>query len=476
MTLTRGVLARQPYASGDGVGIGPPPGQQTPPPIPGGTATFVYIAQTGVGPLALRTLAGYTPAGTYPGGGIIVSPMAATGTMSVTAWWPDAPVLLLLRVTPDGALTPVRGGYPATPSAATRRNLCPNPSAEAGLNGYAAGTGTPTLSSTARLGDPSGGVLALRATVAGAGTNEVTIPTTLTGVAATIGLDVRFSARPTAVTVTVGWTSATGGALTPSVVTLSADEVNTSVSQWGRQAVTVTPPTGATASTTKITATGMSAGGTMDLDRVMIEAGSTVGSYVDGSVLGGIWTGTTALSTSVVAPIVTVSDGEAPLDVALSYILYGPGVTGGRMLSPPAVLSTGDTAWITHPARPSAPVAVQPTITPVLTHALDQATFRVLGRTNPVVVSSANRIAPSGSITLDAPAFADRDVLLGLLADGSPMLLRTPQNFGYGYGMWLAFGDVVEDPGERAPWQQTRALTAPIQVVDPPAAANSVIV
>ncbi|MFC0546937.1 hypothetical protein [Kutzneria chonburiensis] len=452
------------------------PGQQPAPPIPGGTTLFTYTAQTPVAPWSYWGWSAGGVVGLYPGGGVVVAPAPASGTVSVTAWWPDAPNVLLVRITPDGTRTPVRGAYPLT-AGASRRNYSPNPSFEAGLNGCAAGTGNPTLTQISRTGDPTAGAYALRATVAAAGTDEVTLPSALSGgVVVTVGVDLRLSARPTALTITVQWTSATGTGLPSTSVTLTADAVNPSVAQWARQVVTVTPPATAATSALKITATGMPAGGTLDVDRVTLEQAATDGSYVAGDSTGGVWTGTTALSTSVIAPVLTVADGEAPLDIALTYEVYNPAITGGRVKATPVVLASTDTAWLTHPATPAAPLACQPTVTPALVRGLDQAVFRVLGRANPVVVSAAKRVAPSGTLSLSVTSFAARDALLALLADGSPLLLRTPSAYGYGAGLWLAFADVTEDPGPLATWQQTRTITAPFQVVDRPAAANSVIV
>jgi hypothetical protein len=453
------------------------PGQQPAPPIPGGTTSFVYTVVTGIFPWSYWGWSAGGVAGLYPGGGVVVAPSSSRGVMSVTAWWPDAPNLLLIRITSDGLRTPVRGAYPLVATAPTRRNLSPNPSFEAGLNGVVAGTGNPTLTQISRTDDPTAGAYALRATVAAAGTNEVTLPSSLSSsVAATVGVDVRLSARPSSLTITVQWTDSTGTALPATSVALSADAVNQSVNQWSRQLVVVTPPTNAATSALKITAAGMPAGGTLDVDRVTLEPGLTDGSYVAGDSTGGVWTGSPALSTSVVTPVLTVSDGEAPFDVALTYELHNPTVTGGRVKSTPVVLPSTDTSWLTHPATPATPVAVTPTVTPVLTRALDQAVFRVLGRKNPVVVSAANRIGPTGTISLATATFAERDALLSLFADGSPVLLRTPAAYGYGYGRWLALSDLTEDPGPLAPWQQGRVLTATFQQVDAPAAANSVIV
>jgi hypothetical protein len=443
---------------------------QLPPPILGDPTTFTYNAQLGAYPYAFGSWAGGYPLPTYPGGGVLAASLADQGVMQVRMWWPNAPVLQLVRITADGTRTPVRGGYPLTVTQATRRNDATNPSVEAGLNGYVPADGGPTLSQLAVTPAPAGAFV-LRATNAGAGSNGVTIPTTLTVPAAgrpvTVGWSMRTSALPTSVTVSIGWTDTLGAALTTSTATLTADQRPATVNQFSRQVVTVTAPTAAVTPALKIVAGGMPAGGTVDLDAVTFEVGSTDGSFFAGGTLGAVWLDTADLSASVLAPVLTVLDGECPLDTLVSYQVSYPGITGGRVVSDPALLPSGDRAWLTHPAAPTVPVRCRPTVAPVLTRPTVQASFVVLGRTNPIV-KTTQRLSPTGTLTLDAETFADRDQILAMLTDGSPLLLRAPGDYGLGDGWWLAVGEVTEDPDGRPQWHPTRMLTMPFTVVDAP--------
>lgn len=446
-----------------------PPGQVLPPPVPGGTNQFLWTLQQGAYPWSFFSWAGGTQPVSDPGGGVIAAPDPDTGVINVTAWWPYAGQLLLVRTTPDGALTPVRGGYPLSPQGTTRRNVCLNPSAKAGLNGYVPGAGNPTLSQIVRT-DVSGS--AWRATIATAGTDEVAVPVALpAGAVVTIGIDLCLSSRPAGVTITAGWNNSSGGALAATVITFTNDQFNASISQFGRLVGTVAPPAGAAVcSTLKVTATGLPANSTMDGSRVTVEQGYTDGSPYDGDSLGGVWLGTADLSASLLAPVVTVSDGECPLDVPVTYQVADAALVGGSATSPPVTLaSVGDTAWLTHPASPSTPVACQVTQTPTPVYAMQQVVLPIIGSPYPVVMSATNRQRPKGTYNFWCDTFADKAALLALMADGTPLLLRAPSAFGYGYSQWLAFADATEDAGGRPAYMQGRTIVVPYQEVAPPA-------
>lgn len=460
-------LARGPLA-GPEITDAVPPGQQLPP--DGGTV-YYYDAQVAARPLAMAGLAGAGAQNAFPGGGIGVDPLPQQGVMRVRVWWPNATGLLLLRITPDGVATPVRGGYPITTGDVTRTNYSTNPSVETATTGYTAIEGTPTL--TRVVGGANTGTAYLRATIASAGSCGVGLPHTqpvATGVStSTVALALRFSARPSSLTLSLGANNIGGGGLTASTTTLGADDINRSVSQWARQVMTVTLPTGAaTITTIKIVAGGMPAGGTVDIDAVTIEQGTTTGSYIDGDTSGGQWLGTAGQSTSVAAPVLTLLDGEVPLDTAVSYQLTNPALTGGRMSSAAVVVDSLGYTWLTHPTTPSTPITVNiegPTM--ARDYVADQGVFAVIGRARPVVVSAASRRSATGSISIGALSRPELATLTGMLDDLAPVLLRTPAGYDPP-DMWLALGSMTVDPGGRMPWQETRLIKAPFVEVDPP--------
>lgn len=463
---------------GDTYGLAPwaattlpaPPLGQLPPPIPGDPARYSYGQQIGVLPWGIGTYGGAMQPNAYPGGGVLATPSPDTGVITVTAWWPSAPALLLTRITPDGTRTPVRGGYALTVSTPTRRNYATNPSIETGLNGYVPDAGSPTLTQLADATAPAGAYV-LRATVAGAGSCGVTIPTSLlsptVGQPVTAGFALRTSARPTSLTLSIGWADILGVALATSTATLTSDQINASVGQWARQVLTVVPPNGAVTPTVKIIAGGMPAGGTMDLDALTIEVGSTTAAAFDGGTLGANWLGTAHLSASVLAPLQYLLDGECPLDTTVAYVVTNPGLTGGWVQGDPTALPSLERSWLTHPARSGAPQRVNLRRKPVRDFPIQQGTFAPINRKKKVVVSAAQRQGAEGKIEFNALSEAEHQALMDMFIDGSPVLLRAPSDYNFP-DQWLALATVTDDPEDRLAFQDAWLLSAPFVEVDPP--------
>lgn len=445
----------------------PPVGQQIPPPVAGGTRTYSYVTSRGVDPWAAGTWGGGGALALYPGGGIVVVPDPALGVMRLLVWWPDATGLQLLRTTGDGTVLPVRGGYPALPGA-TRRNWSTNPSVTTDLTGWTAGTGAPTIT---RI--PVDDTLwAWRATIAGAGTCEVNIPRSVPSAQPiTVAMDLRLSATPSALSVTATWADAGAVATAPSTATLSADDVVRSVDQFGRQLFGLTPPSNAVTLTgLRVTATGLPAGATMDGTRVRIALGaSSSGTYVDGTMLGGVWTGAPDLSTSVHATVVEVVDGECPLDEPVTYILANPAFSGGRMVSEPVVLDSLGLTWMTIISDPANPRTISVREVPDLVRTIDRGVFKPLGRRTSVVVTGPTRRSASGTIGINALSGEDYEWLVGALDDGLPFLIRTPAEYHF-TPRWLSLGDQTDSREGRLAYHDAWLISAPFEETDPPSA------
>lgn len=466
------MLGRYPYSlvayAADDTSSGAPPGQILPPPVPGGTTRYFYFDEQGVFPWAYRGLAGGRPQEPYLPGGVVVTPDPAAGVTRLLAWWPYATALLVMRVRADGTREPVRGGYGLEVDD-TRTNWATNPSVEAGLNGYVPDAGNPTLTQLTTGTLPAGNA-ALRATVAAAGSNGVTVPCALTGQAlVTVGADVRLSSTPTGLRVVIQWTDATGATLPTSTASVSMDTVVASVGQWSRQVAQITPPAGAVTPTVKIIADGMPAGGQLDLDGITIEQTTrtfTDGSRFDGSVLGASWTGAPHLSTSVLAAVTTILDGECPLDEPVTYIAANAALGGGLVISPPVTLDSGDRAWLTHPSTPDQPFRINLRTKPTLTYKIPQGVFRPIDRRNAVVVSGGRQGA-EGTLAFNALSREQRYQLAAALADGQPVLIRAPADYDFD-PRWVALADVDHDPEGRLGWQDAWLISADMVEVDPP--------
>jgi hypothetical protein len=462
--------AQIPYAGWELPPVNP---GQLPPPIPGLPGSFSYNATLGVYPWAYGMWAGGYPPPAYPGGGVLAVAVPAQGTVRIRAWWPSATELHLVRIHPDGARSPVRGGDPLKIAEATRTNYATNPSVEAGLNGYVPADGNPTLSQLAAPNAPAGSMV-LRATNPGAGSNGVTIPTApvpvvLTSRLGTVGLTLRTSTRPASATLSVTWTNSGGMALGTSTVPLTGDQLAASTGQFARHVATVTIPATAATATAKFVATGMSAAGTVDLDAVTVEWAPSDGTGFDGATLGGSWLGTPHLSASVLAPVITLVDAECPLDTLVRYQVSEPGVTGGYVLSDPVILNSDGGAWLSHPAYPGTPLRIDLRSVPVLERGIDQGVFWPIGAAHAVTVSAPRRAA-TGELAINLHSFAERDAFRALIADGSPLLLRAPAEYGCGPGSWVAIGAVTEDRDGRKAWQDYTLVRAPFVEVGAPAA------
>lgn len=450
------------------------PNQVLPPPIPGGSIAYYYSTANGMYPYCYTSWALGGPLVPVVYGGVSAIPHSSTGVMEIRAWWPDAPALHVIRVHDDGTRHPVRGGYGVDVATATRLNYAQNPGFEAGLNGVVTDAGTPTLTridaSTATV---PFGQYALRATIAGAGSDGITIPVGLTGaLPVTIGFQARFSARPTGVRVVVSWTDNVGTPLSTNTVNATAADINTVVTQWGRLVAQLAPPTNAYTPTVKIIGDGLPAGATMDIDGITVEAGAafTDGTQFDGRSVGGSWTSTVDLSTSRLAPVQTILDGECPLDVPVTYIVADPRIIGGQVESSAVSLaSLGRFCWLTHPLASSTPLRVDLRSVPTLEHGIDQGVFYPIGGTRALVVSSLRR-KPAGELAFNAVSFADRDAVLALAGDGMPLLLRAPARYGY-EDTWWSLGPIVEDREGRLAYQDAMTLTAHATAVYEPSPA-----
>lgn len=464
-----GPWARVGYAA-RGADAAPPSGQQTlPPPIPGGTATWLYETN-GSRAYGIRGWAGRLSQSNYPGGGISIRPVPDNGVMEITAWWPDADILALLRVEPDGTLVEVRGGSPVAVPGVTRRNLCQNPSFEAGLNGTVPDAGTPTLTNPID-GTAARGLAYLKATVASAGQDGVVIPTALTpSPIYTVAFDLRLSALATSVTVQGSWVDATGAALVATSATLSAYDIVRSQTVFARQVVSLTASPGSVNGTIKIIAGGMPAGGNMSLDGVTVERGATDGSYFDGATYGATWTGTAALSTSILAPLCVVRDGECPTDRAVRYKLVNPALSGGTMTSDYATLSSDGKVWMTHPTTPDSPLRIFVEKRPLRGKQAGQGVFQAINDPLPLVVAPRRRSGwrSTEDIALWTFGSAETERLWEIFDDNLPVLLRAPLNHNYGPGLWISLGDLSETTDGAADWQEMLKLTGPwLQVAAP---------
>lgn len=462
-------LATAPWSAEVIPNVLPPGYQPVPPPIPEATHNYTYLVQSGTAAWAARAWAGAVASPVFPGGGIVVAPLPDEGVTRVWAWWPDAQTLQIVRIGQDGVRTPVRGGYPRAVAEATRRNLCPNPSFEAGLNGWTQLDLNTSFAQVTTAPYVADGSYALRMTSTTTTTGAI-LPGTLPGAGQyTAAFNLGYTTKPTSVTLSIAWLNAAGASAGTTTLTLSADQLAASLGQSVRHVFNFAAPSSAVSGTATFTATGITAGVTqVFLDAVLLEVGTTTGTYFDGATFGGVWSGTAHLSTAILAPVQVIDDGECPLDVPIVYEVYSGSYTGGRMRADPVLLESGGRTWLTHPDV-GVPIVVDLRAVPTRTHEIERGVFRALGAPKPTVITGAGRYAPTGTIGFNAISLTERDALMERFSDGQPVLLRTPYDFHYpAAGQWLSLGDLTEDREGRKAWMDAWLLSAQYDEVEAP--------
>lgn len=149
------------------------------------------------------------------------------------------------------------------------------------------------------------------------------------------------------------------------------------------------------------------------------------------------------------APGVTaVNDREAPFGVP---ILYTATDSGGVIHYATATLD-GTAPRLDHAGIASLGVSVRIVSDSPPEWAGASAVHDVIGRRDPIVTAQPMRLR-SGTLTLAADSITDVAALVALLADGSPVLLRTPCASLFRDG-WLSVSAVREDaPNPRHPFR-----------------------
>lgn len=139
-------------------------------------------------------------------------------------------------------------------------------------------------------------------------------------------------------------------------------------------------------------------------------------------------------------------DYEAPYGVGVSYRTLA-------VLSPLDDLeqSTGsatvdtDQPWLIHPGTPALSQPIQVTDLATRTRDINQSVQTPIGRRRPIVLTDGTLRAPAGTLEITTETLAERDDLLTLLQDLTPLLLNIPHTLEWGVtSEWVAFSGVTE--------------------------------
>jgi hypothetical protein len=239
------------------------------------------------------------------------------------------------------------------------------------------------------------------------------------------------------------------------------------------------------------------AGTTVEYRHVLLEHGTgQPGPYFDGNTLGYQWDGTPDNSTSSIKPATTAtivrvntSDGtvlavrggdpatlagggwvgqdyEVPLDDPFYYRASSTDVPGLELLSPTYTVVGDGRTLLKHPGRPALNQVVHVATAPSVSRPVAQGVFDVLGRPTPVAVSM-RRSAPRGELQLTTYTEDERQALLLLLEDGTPLYLQAPADYGVG-NVYVSIGDVTEGRMAGTGFTPERRWSLPFVVVDRP--------
>lgn len=167
--------------------------------------------------------------------------------------------------------------------------------------------------------------------------------------------------------------------------------------------------------------------------------------------------------------IQTVYDYEAPLDVPVSYRVTTPWLAFAGLTSNTVTLASSGSSWLSHPGNASLAMSVSILVQPSKTYGIDRGVFLPIGRRYPVVVTGGPRRAAAASLGVFIETLAELTALRAILADGSPILLRTPAGYGWDPLTWMAVGDVDENPWSDKGYNAERLIELPFIQVDAPA-------
>lgn len=137
-------------------------------------------------------------------------------------------------------------------------------------------------------------------------------------------------------------------------------------------------------------------------------------------------------------------DYEAPFGVPVTYTAIM--TLGSSSASSDVVTLNVGRVWLIHagdPTRSYTPPRVRGFTE--RERNIDQGTFKVLGRRDPVVTTDGQRSGVESKVLIRTETHAERDGLWAVLEDGSTLLLNVPASFGWGLTTeWIAVGKVSE--------------------------------
>lgn len=161
--------------------------------------------------------------------------------------------------------------------------------------------------------------------------------------------------------------------------------------------------------------------------------------------------------------LASVDDYEAPFSVPATYTITGQTATATTQLDVTV-------PWLIHVGVPSLSVSVRVQNIAERVRVVDQAVFRVLGRSMPIVATGGARDVGSSVLTVRTDTDEQRRALDQLLDDAAPLFFNLPPSKRWGIApCYIAVGDTTEARFVNYGSYPRRDWDLPFQVVDRPA-------
>lgn len=160
----------------------------------------------------------------------------------------------------------------------------------------------------------------------------------------------------------------------------------------------------------------------------------------------------------------TIYDSEPPYD---SPLVFTTDQAGGPTVA--TEMDGVDDVWLIHPGVPSLSQKIKVTSLPQRTRATSRGLHKVLGREDPVPISSGARESAAGTMGVRTYTDGQRQALELLCDDDAVLLLNIPASKPWGWNpCYVSVGDLVEARTTRHGRFPYREWQLPIQVVGRP--------
>lgn len=173
---------------------------------------------------------------------------------------------------------------------------------------------------------------------------------------------------------------------------------------------------------------------------------------------------------------VTFSDPEAPLDTPVTYRASSPTYPYQVLQSNQVTLTSNGWSWLTHPNRPDLSTQLLVEFNPEKERGIAEGVYPVLGREKPIVRTDGVRKSASYTLPCLTETWPAWVSMRQILADGSPLLLRTPAGYPFDLLTWMHVSGVREIPvsGKVSEWMRRWPL--PVTEVDAPSTVDAPVV